>query len=107
MVGGVERDNMKNVFYRVLPENWTIDDLLTALIDHIAYGSVLHNTNPALSDVMGADASRYLDKVTIQHSFMGKTLPRLARSCLGCRKSNHRSGYGEAQIVIFLLELHN
>ncbi|CAB0014796.1 unnamed protein product [Nesidiocoris tenuis] len=63
VVGGVERDNMKNVFYRVLPENWTIDDLLTALIDHIAYGSVLHNTNPALSDVMGADASRYLDKI--------------------------------------------
>jgi len=63
IIGGVERLNMKKVFFRVLSETWTRDDLITALADNISTGSVLHCLNQTLLDIIGPIGFKYLDKV--------------------------------------------
>ncbi|KAF6197954.1 hypothetical protein GE061_007697 [Apolygus lucorum] len=62
VVGGVERNNYKNVFFRVLPENWNRDDLVTAIVDQISYGSILHTKDTVLLDILAPDGIKYLEK---------------------------------------------
>lgn len=63
VIGGVERRNMKHVFFRVLPENWTRDDLVTAIADNIAFGTVLHFQNSTLLQILGDTGLKYLEQV--------------------------------------------
>ncbi|XP_014250728.1 uncharacterized protein LOC106667353 [Cimex lectularius] len=63
IVGGVERNNMKNVFFRVLPENWNRDDLCTAIADNIVSGTIIHCHNTTVLEILGSVGLRYLDKV--------------------------------------------
>lgn len=63
IIGGVERHNMKNVFFRVLPENWTRDDLVTAIADNIDTGTVLHFQNSTLLEILGDVGLKYLEVV--------------------------------------------
>lgn len=60
VIGGVERKNKKNVFFRVLPENWTRDDLVTAIVDNIAFGTTLNFQSSLLLDILDEAGVEYL-----------------------------------------------
>ncbi|XP_073973264.1 uncharacterized protein isoform X1 [Rhodnius prolixus] len=63
IVGGVEKHNLKNVFFRVLPENWTRDDLCTAIADNITSGTNIHCHNQTIVEILGTVGVRYLSRV--------------------------------------------